>query len=562
MPATNTSSKKRVTLHNQRTSRRTGKAFTTKHNDRNFDTTKSKHIDFDRLENNLYWRYDAPSPYQPKKGVKLPKTFDKAEDEFYKAVFSTYLKKKNERRASSRHKKQTMKQYRKNRITCPEETLFYIGNRNNHVEPELLTEVLEEYIEWMKKNYPQVHVLDWALHCDEEGAPHIHMRHVYIAYDENGVARVNQEATLTQMGVEKSRGKLTKDKDGNLVEKDRYNNRKVTFTKACREKLQELALARGLEIETTPRDPREQGRSLNEYKAQQDRAAADAKLAEVRTARELISEARSLKDLVAANTQIMLAVDAALKGLTFKPLATADARRAARETLEILGNMEQSVDIISNRLADVDDLTELRLLASKRIRRARNACKRAIESAKLAKEQAGKEEAARIRKEADDYRQRQIHEANEMLAVAAKKAAALDAREEALDAEADQRAHVRVQEHMSKLRTDESSLRSKIAMHRGSVTTLEGEINALTTKKTALETEIKHAKQQITPITTALCRKHSVDELRHAAAVIDQAKRTHDSGASVSVEDAVLKALDAQAQQRSRSTSYGTPESP
>ena len=149
MPATNTT-KKRVTLHNQRTSRRTGKAFTTKHNDRNFDTTQAKHIDQTRIENNIYWRWDAPSPYQPKNGVKH-KTFDKAEDEFYKAMFSTFLESKNRRRRASRHKTQTMRQYRKNRISCPEETLFYIGNRSNHVEPELLTEVLKEYIAWQKQ---------------------------------------------------------------------------------------------------------------------------------------------------------------------------------------------------------------------------------------------------------------------------------------------------------------------------------------------------------------------------------------------------------------------------
>ena len=81
-------------------------------------------------------------------------------------------------------------------------------------------------------------------------------------------------------------------------------------------------------------------------------------------------------------------------------------------------------------------------------------------------------------------------------------------------------------------------------------------------QKTALETEIKRAKQQITPLMKTLTSQ-SVDDVLRAAAVIEQARNTHahdhahDSG--VSVEDTVMRALDAQAQQRrgrSSSPSY------
>ena len=105
-------------------------------------------------------------------------------------------------------------------------------------------------------------------------------------------------------------------------------------------------------------------------------------------------------------------------------------------------------------------------------------------------------------------------------------------------------------------------LQTQITTYKSSKSTLEGEIKALTTKKTALETEIKVAEQQITQQTTPLLKavaRPSVDDLLRAAAVINRAKNAsaHDSGPSV--EDAVLKALDAQARQRrgrSSSLSY------
>ncbi len=552
--------KKRVTLHNQRTNRRTGKAFTTFHNDRNFPEGSAEHIDPARLEQNLYWSLGEPSPYHPKRGEKR-KTFEQVEDEFYKKMFSRYLEKKNERRRASRHKQQTMKQYRRNKRFCPEETLFYLGKKGDSVDADTLAAVLKDYLDWQKENYPQVHVLDWALHCDEEGAPHVHIRQVYVAYDENGMPFVGQEKCLEQMGVEKSKGKLTKDRDGNLVEKDRYNNRKTTFTKTCREKLQELALARGLEIETTPRAPRESGRDLNEWRAAQDRATADKKLAEVRAAKELIDEARSLKDLVAANTQIMLAVDAALKGLTFKPLAQHEARKAATETLAILAPLQRSADLYFERLSGVGDIADMREKMNTRIRRARDACKRALDNTRQRAQRAEEESAAR-RKEADDYRQRRLQEAQQALDDAAKKAADLDAREKALDTVVDQKAKERARGYIDKLRDDVRDLQSKITVHRDSVTALQGEITTLEEQKTALETEIKRAKQQITPLMKTLTSQ-SVDDVLRAAAVIEQARNTHahdhahDSG--VSVEDTVMRALDAQAQQRrgrSSSPSY------
>ena len=49
--------------------------------------------------------------------------------------------------------------------------------------------------------------------------------------------------------------------------RDRYNNRKMTYTRACREHLQELCREYGLNIETEPKEPSQTGRTLLKLKA-------------------------------------------------------------------------------------------------------------------------------------------------------------------------------------------------------------------------------------------------------------------------------------------------------
>ena len=53
----------------------------------------------------------------------------------------------------------------KNKKTCPEESIFQIGTLDNHVPPELLFEIVTEFmIEINERFGSHVHILDWALH--------------------------------------------------------------------------------------------------------------------------------------------------------------------------------------------------------------------------------------------------------------------------------------------------------------------------------------------------------------------------------------------------------------
>ena len=99
------------------------------------------------------------------------------------------------------------------RKTCPEETIYQLGTLDEHASAEDLLNIVNEFIDEFKAKFGEhVHVLDWALHLDEN-TPHIHERHVFDC------------------------------------EINRRNNRKITFDAACRKMLFEIAKRHGLDLE-------------------------------------------------------------------------------------------------------------------------------------------------------------------------------------------------------------------------------------------------------------------------------------------------------------------------
>lgn len=236
--------KMRVSNHNARVGK--NGVFSPKHNDRNF-ILEPEHIDENKSKNNSYWMvYDC-------------KNFEECEKEFYKNNFSNALEKKNEKHIKSRHKERikTIDDYRTSPLTCPEETLYYIGDKSNTVDTNVLEEIIQKQLEWESEEFPDVKYLNIAIHRDEEGADHIHARKVYIAPDENGDLIVNQTKALANMGIERP--------DTNKPS-SKFNNAKMTYTKLVREHFIELCKEHGLEIETEPKDKSKTGYSLEEYK--------------------------------------------------------------------------------------------------------------------------------------------------------------------------------------------------------------------------------------------------------------------------------------------------------
>lgn len=249
-------SKNRTTLHNGRKNKQ-GQAYSPRHNDRKFDLDKAEHIDPERTKENVYWHY------LQKENPDMD--FSTAEKTFYKDHFEEALKIRNSSYIQHGNKKQvkTLEEYMQEH--CPEETIWMIGNAEDMIPAKILHNVWKEQKAWMEATFPQMTVLDWALHVDEQGANHIHERHVFISHDKKGREVVGQNKALTEMGVSAPNPQKPT---------GRHNNAKMTYTAKCREHFQEICKRHGLEIEVQPRERSEMGLTQAEYKARQEEKAA------------------------------------------------------------------------------------------------------------------------------------------------------------------------------------------------------------------------------------------------------------------------------------------------
>lgn len=266
----------RMTIHNARTSKRFG-AFTPRHNDRNFNIKNAEHIDPERTGGNIYWNWTGESNI----------SFEDAEKLFYEQHCRTHLDAKNARYVAQRHPERvrTMDEYRSNPRTCPEETLLMIGNKNEYVPAKTLQAICEDLRNWEEKQIPGLKILNMALHVDEQGAPHIHMRKAWIYRDENGTESISQGKALEGAGIplphpDKPQG--------------RNNNRKQTFSQQERQALYEICRGYGLEnlIEMQPREKSKSGRELEDYKAGKAEEQAQAAEMRERAAEQAAEQAR------------------------------------------------------------------------------------------------------------------------------------------------------------------------------------------------------------------------------------------------------------------------------
>lgn len=251
----------RATTHNGRASRKG--AYLAKHNDRRFDLDKAEHIDQDRTTKNIYWHCMPEHPEM---------NFEQVEQAFYTHTFKDGLQAKNAMYKQHGNDKniQTIEEYRRNPRSCPEEQIFMLGNKDFYIPVKTLEQICKEQLAWEEKEFPQVKVLDYAAHADEQGAPHIHIRRAWIGHDKAGNAVIGQNKALKEMGIERP---------DTSKPQTRYNNAKITYTRKCREHLIELCRSYGIDIEKQPKERSETGLTQTEYKArQEDKKAVAAEL--------------------------------------------------------------------------------------------------------------------------------------------------------------------------------------------------------------------------------------------------------------------------------------------
>lgn len=247
----------RATIHNGRTSHLG--AFTPKHNDRSFDINHAEHIDPERVKNNRYWNWT---------GKEI--TFEAAEQAFYEKHIRKHLDAQNARYRAQRHaeRAKTMDEYRRSPQTCPEEVILQIGKMGDTIPADMMARIIQEQINWEQQTFPGVRVLDVALHMDEQGAPHIHERRAWVYTDKDGNFAISQNKSLEQMGVEFPNPNKPR---------SRFNNRKMSFSRMCREHLLQICREHGLEIEEIPQEKSRSGRTLEDYQAgEAEKRAAEA----------------------------------------------------------------------------------------------------------------------------------------------------------------------------------------------------------------------------------------------------------------------------------------------
>ena len=233
----------RVSRHNGRSG--SHGTYNPKHNDRQFDVGNADGVQENMTPSNIYWNCIDDRIVSHRDLGENDLSFVEAEKRFYEITYGDYLAGQNERHIASRHKERcrTMDQLREDPKTCPEETIYQIGNMDDQVDPQKLAMVAHDFFEEHKKRYgDHVHIINWALHLDES-TPHIHERHVFDVVNKYGERCPKQEEACKQMGFE------LPDPD---KKKGRFNNRKMSYDRECRQLLLDICKKHGLEIEEEP----------------------------------------------------------------------------------------------------------------------------------------------------------------------------------------------------------------------------------------------------------------------------------------------------------------------
>lgn len=214
------------------------KASEEKHDERNFDVEESRHIDNEKVKDDVFVTWLDTE----EKSFGFEEAVLKAYEEFY----TPHLKRINDNYVKDRHaeKQKTMEEFlASNR---PEAFILQIGNCLDNVDADTLRECVEDYLDW-EEEWNEEHgrpfeILTLALHADE-ASNHIHGLKAWKARDKHGNLIPNREKALEQAGVELPN-------PGKKV--SRYNNRNMTFTAMCRDKWLDICEEHGFDIIREP----------------------------------------------------------------------------------------------------------------------------------------------------------------------------------------------------------------------------------------------------------------------------------------------------------------------
>lgn len=293
----------RQTNHNGRVNAKTGKAYSRKHNDRQYNVTKAENINESMVIKNIILHYDKDNvPHVIDNTDENRTSIDEHEHTIYQELFGESLSAQHRRNEAARHpeRNKSIDDLLDSKNTCPEETIFQIGSVDDGFpDSSILMEIFEDYQrEVIARFGHNIHFLDAALHLDE-AVPHIHVRKVW-AYDGKDGLDISQNKALEEMGFERPEP----DKAPN-----KWNNAKITFSEWERDIKLKLCQKYGLDIELVPKVPGKTSMTKEEaiavklqaknHEAEEKLNATEKKLAKVSA--ELVTEEMKNKEVSDTN---------------------------------------------------------------------------------------------------------------------------------------------------------------------------------------------------------------------------------------------------------------------
>ena len=337
--------KQRVSRHNGRAGKHG--VYNPKHNDRQFDVAHADNIDKSRTSLNLYWDWqNGLRDHEANQSGQYP-SFNQVERDFYEQRYGDYLAGQAARNIKAGHagRNRTVDDLLADARICPEETIYQIGKEGDCPPPEVLLEIMQEFMATFEERFgSHVHILDWALHLDET-SPHIHARQVFDIENRYGEIEPKQEKALEALDIplpfpEKKACKM--------------NNRKMSFDHICRELLLNICEEHGLDVERDAIYGGKANRDKNDYiiEAQREKIAelerrnaeltADNEVQSKIIAQKTAELEDKLEKLSDADTALDAVADAAYKEAV-KVVAAKAIQETQKQDLMILEKGKQQV---------------------------------------------------------------------------------------------------------------------------------------------------------------------------------------------------------------------------
>ena len=269
-----------------RVSQHSGRDGLARHNDRDFDLSLAPHLAKDKLKENQTWQ-------MPKyRGM----SFQEMEQAYYRDTYGKAQEEKNKRYRKQGHPERckTTDDLLRGKLTRPEEIILQIGDRHADISSEDFSSCINDYFrvlnEWNNKHGNPMQILNMAIHHDEQGGLHAHIRRVWNTKDKDGNPTLGQNKALEAAGV-------------NLPDPNkkvsRYNNRKMTFDAWARGQWQEIIKAHGYDIETVPlNNDRKHSKTVDFIRQDNERAQ-----------RELQASKQALEDIKSEKYNAELSLD-------------------------------------------------------------------------------------------------------------------------------------------------------------------------------------------------------------------------------------------------------------